>query len=135
MSITNILKSKYVTANEGLFMDKELRKTAMLRSKLRNSFNQNKTDAAQVAYKKQRNISTNLLRKTKSDYCSNITDKKKFRKTVKLLFSPFLSTESFTIVETETIYTDDSNRKCVETRIRFHLFIVHMKICEMRYDH
>ena len=43
-------------ANESPFMNKELRKAVMLRSTLRNGFYQNKTIAAKVAYKKQRNI-------------------------------------------------------------------------------
>ena len=66
------LKYKYVRANEGPFMNKELRKAVMLRSKLRNWFNMNKSDSAKVAYKKQRNICTNLFRKAKSDYYSNL---------------------------------------------------------------
>ena len=73
------------------------------------------TESAKIAYKKQRNICTNLFRKAKSDYYSNldprnITDNKKFWKTVKPLFSEkVLSTESITIVEKGTIYTDDSD--------------------------
>ena len=109
------LKYKYVRANDGPFMNKELRKAVMLRSKLRNRFNRVKTDSAKAAYKKQRNICTNLFRKAKLDYYSNlnprsITDNKKFWKTVKPLFSEkVLSTDSITIVENDTICTNDSN--------------------------
>ena len=108
------LKYKYVRANDGPFMNKELRKAVMVRSKLRNNFNRNKTDSAEVAYKMQRNKCINLFRKAKSDYYSNlnphsITDNKKFWKTVKPLFSEkVMSTESITIVENDTICTDDS---------------------------
>ena len=64
----------------------------MLRSKLRNIFNKNKTDANNASYKKQRNVCTNLFRIAKSLYYSNlnpcnITHNKKFWKTVKPLFS------------------------------------------------
>ena len=109
------LKHKYVRANDSPFMNKELRKAVMLRSKLRNKFNKHKTDSAKVAYKKQRNICTNLFRKAKSDYYSNlnpcsITDNKKFWKTVKPLFSEkVMSTESITLVENDTICSNDSN--------------------------
>ena len=77
------LKYKYVRANESPFMTKELRKAVMLRSKLRNIFNKNKTDANNASYKKQRNVCTNLFRIAKSHYYSNlnpynITDNKKF---------------------------------------------------------
>ena len=109
------LKYKYVRANGSPFMNKELRKAVMLRSRLRNIFNKNKTDSAKAAYKKQRNICTSLFRKAKSDYYSylntnSITDNKKFWKTVKPLFSEkVISAESITIVENDTIYNNDSD--------------------------
>ena len=109
------LKYRYVRANDSPFMNKELRKAVMLRSRLRNIFNKNKTDSAKAAYKKHRNICTSLFRKAKSDYYSNlntnsITDNKKFWKTVKPLFSEkVISAESITIVENDTIYNNDSD--------------------------
>ena len=87
----------------------------MLRSKLRNRFRKYETESAKVADKKQRNICTNLFRKAKSDYYSNlnpnsITDNKKFWKIVKPLFSEkVMSMESITLVENDTIYYNDSN--------------------------
>ena len=59
------IKYKYVGANEGPFMNKEIRKAIMLRSHLLNIFNKEKTVSARVAYKIQRNICTNLLRNAK----------------------------------------------------------------------
>ena len=109
------LKYKYVRANDSPFMTKELRKAVMLRSRLRNRFNRFKTATAEVAYKRQRNICINLLRKAKSDYYGNlnpcsITDNKKFWKAVKPLFSEkIMSSESITIIENDTICTNDSN--------------------------
>ena len=109
------LKYKYVRANGGPFMNKELRKAVMLRSKFRNKFNRNKSVSTKVAYKKQRNLCTNLFRKAKLHYYSNlnpssITDNKKFWKTVKPLFSEKVaSTASITIVENGTICSDDGN--------------------------
>ena len=79
------LKCKYIRANEGSFMNKELRKAIMVGSKLRNRLNNDNTWPANVAYKRQRNLCTSLLRKTKRKYYENlkpseISDNKKFRK-------------------------------------------------------
>ena len=79
---------KYVRANDGAFMNKELRKAIMHRSKLRNRYNKNKTVENFNAYKTQRNRCVNILRKTKRDYYRNLdlkdfTDSRKFLKTVK----------------------------------------------------
>ena len=66
------LKFKSVRANEGPFMNKELRKAIMLRSKFRNKFNRLKTESAKIEYNKQRNLCTSLLRKAKRQYYSNL---------------------------------------------------------------
>ena len=54
------IKFKYIRANDSPFMNTELRKAMMLRSKLRNSYH--KTLHAHLAYKRQRNYCTSLLR-------------------------------------------------------------------------
>ena len=84
------LKCKYIRASEGSFMNKGLRKAIMVRSKLRNRLNNDKTWSANVAYKRQRNLCTSLLRKTKRKYYENlkpseISDNKKFWKVTKPL--------------------------------------------------
>ena len=38
------IKKKYIRANDGKFMTKELRKAIMHRSKLKNKYNKNRTD-------------------------------------------------------------------------------------------
>ena len=65
-------KKKYVRANNGAFMNIELRKAIMRRSKLRNRCNKNKTVENVNAYKTQRNQCVNILRKTKHDYYRNL---------------------------------------------------------------
>ena len=55
------IKLKYVRSNDGHFMTKQLRKEVMIRSKLINICNRDKSDASYFAYKKQRNKCTNLL--------------------------------------------------------------------------
>ena len=64
-------------------MTKQLRKTTMKRSKLRNDFLKDRNDTSQSAYRKQRNLCVTLLRKAKSEDFSNlepklITDNKNF---------------------------------------------------------
>ena len=107
------LKYKYIRANESPFINKEIRQAIMLRSHLLNIFNKEKTDSARVAYKKQRNICTNLSRKAKSNYYSNlnpssVTDNKTFWKSVKPLFSDkVMSAVNITLVEKNTICGND----------------------------
>ena len=106
-------KYKYVRANEGPFMNKEIRKAIMLRSHLLNIFNKEKTISARVAYKVQRNICTNLLGNAKLHYYSNlkpssITGNKTFWKSVKPFFSEkVMSAENITLVEKNIICGND----------------------------
>ena len=53
------------------FMTKELTKAIMLRSKLKDNFNKNKTHFNWQKCKHQRNFCLNLLRKTKSNILPN----------------------------------------------------------------
>ena len=64
----------------------------MTRSRLRNKYNKNRTYQNWSNYKKQRNICTNILKKTKTDYFNNIdikniTDNKRFWTAVKPFFT------------------------------------------------
>ena len=64
----------------------------MTRSRLRNKYNKNRTYENWSNYKKQCNIYTSILKKTKSDYFNNIdikniTDNKRFGTSVKPLFT------------------------------------------------
>ena len=73
-------------------MNKVLKKVIMKRSQLRNVFLKKRTLESQVAYNKQRNYYTSLLRKEKQNYFENvdtskISGNKMFWKTVKPMFS------------------------------------------------
>ena len=109
------LKLKYVRANDSPFMTKDLRKAIMVRSKLKNRLNKEKSLSAKLAYKTQRNLCTSLLKKVKRDFYgklnpSDISDNKKFWKIVKPFFSEkVISTESISIVENNVLHTDDKN--------------------------
>ena len=85
------IKLKYIRANDSPFMNRELRKAMMLCSKLRNSYNKNKTLHAYIAYKNQKNYCTSLLRESKKTFYggldpSIISDNKKFWKVTKPFF-------------------------------------------------
>ena len=64
----------------------------MQRSRLRNAYLKDRTRAARIAYKKQRNVCVSILRKSKKYYdenldAKNITNNKKLWGTMKPLFS------------------------------------------------
>ena len=97
MTFLNVLSSftpvkKYLRANYSKFVNKELSKAMMLRTKLRNKFLKQKSTETRSAYNKQRNVCVTILHKAKISYfgnldIKNLTDNKKFWGTVKLLFS------------------------------------------------
>ena len=84
-------ENKYIRANQSGFMNKNLRKAMMERSRLRNIFLKKKTKESKKSYNKQRNYCVNLLRKTRflvaNLNINKITDNKKFWKIVKPLLS------------------------------------------------
>ena len=78
-----LLEKKYLRANHSRFVNKELGKEIMQRSRLRNELIKDKARAARIAYKKQRNVCVSILLKSKKCYfenldTKNITDNKKF---------------------------------------------------------
>ena len=78
-------------SNDNPFVTKELRKEHMLRSKLRNKYYKEKTNASALAYRRQRNKCVSPRKKAKNTYFGNlnpslICDNKYFWKTIKPLF-------------------------------------------------
>ena len=94
-NIVNIhapLKKKILRGNDAPFMNKELRKAIYTRNRLRNRYFNNPTKGKETSYKKQRNKSVSLRRKSITQHFSKITSKgimtnKQFWKTMK----PFLT--------------------------------------------
>ena len=111
-------KKRYIRANDAPFMNKELCKAIMTRSRLRNIFLK-----LREAYKIQRNYCVKLLRKTKSCYYEYlnvkiIQDNKKIWKHVKPLFSQKDSINNMvTLVEDKEIVSDSA--KCAEIMNNF----------------
>ena len=88
-------------------MTKSLRKTIILRSRLRNNFNKQSSDEKWDKYKKQRTYFVKLLRQTKEKYFSDaksISENQKFWKTIKPFFSnKGLNTNKMILVEDNEI--------------------------------
>ena len=106
-------KRKYVRANDGPFVTKAFRKAVMLRKKLRNKYNKERTKETERAFKKQRNRCVELLRETKRNYYQNLDlknlgDNRKFWKIVKPVFSGRAQTSSsVTLLENDKVVSDD----------------------------
>ena len=84
-------KTKVVRANHKPYVSKEMRKAIMLRSQLQNKLFKHGTVDYQIAFKRQRNYCNRLYKRERKKYYNNlnlndITDNKKFWKTMKPLF-------------------------------------------------
>ena len=94
-------------------MSKALRKAIMHRSKLKNIYNKCRTEDNWANYKKQRNFSVNLLRKTKTEYfqklnVKDLSDNRKFWKTIKPFFSnKGLNSNKLMLKENNRLITDE----------------------------
>ena len=108
------IKHKYIRANEAPFMNKEYKKAIMVRSKLRNIYNKKPNMQLFIAYKKQRNICTNLLKNIKFNFYNNlnpayISNNKTFWKNVKPMFSDKKTTSiNINLVDNNDIISDDN---------------------------
>ena len=105
-------RHKYIRANQKEFMNKELSKAIMTRSRFLNRYRKNPTDLNKTEYKKQRNFCVSLLRKIKKKFFNNlevksVIDNKKFWKVVKPNFSEMLlKTNTITLVVEDKIVSD-----------------------------
>ena len=69
--VTNLLEShasmkeKYIRRNQARFMNKSVRKAIMVRTQLLNKFRKENSFINELAYKRQRNFCTTLIKKTK----------------------------------------------------------------------
>ena len=116
MKVLNLyapMKRKIVRGNNATFMNKNLSKAFMHRSKLKNKYNKNPTVPNKLLYKKQGNICVNLLKKEKKKYYNNLDlrifdDNKKFWQRIKPLLTDKqnLLQSNIIIVEKEIIISD-----------------------------
>ena len=96
------------------FINKNLSKAVMLRTKVRNIFLKTRTKKNKNRYTKQINLCVILLRKGKRGYFNNLNEKnvwenKKFWRVVeRLLSNKIISNEKITIVEGDKIIKSDN---------------------------
>ena len=91
------IKKKHIRENHTNFVTKDLRKALMLRSRLQNIFLKERSLESKKAYKKQRHNFVKMVKKAKRVHFQNIilseiTDNKKFWKTVSPLFGSKVKT-------------------------------------------
>ena len=118
--VNNFLEShaptteKYIRRNQAQFMNKNVRKAIMVRTQLLNKFRKENSFINELAYKRQRNFCTTLIRKTKRNFYNNlnvnkITDNKSFWKTVKPSFTEkTLKDEKIVLVENDTTFSEEN---------------------------
>ena len=108
------LKKKYIRANDGPFMTKELRKAFMKRRTLKTVYNKNRNPVNHLAYKKQRNKCVKMLRNAKIQYyksldLKDLTDNRKFWKIIKPVFSHTVKTcSSINLYENGNLISKES---------------------------
>ena len=116
-------------------MTKRLRKAIMKRSQLKNRYNKNHNYENWYLYKKQRNFCVSLLRKTKRNYFKNvkiqdITDNKKFWKTIRSYFSDRVYNQTkITIVKKDSVITVPNTSDIDEITKHFD---DHISICKIK---
>ena len=66
------MKQKYLGANQGIFMTKNLHKAIKKWSRLRNKFLSDRTEMYRKEYKKQQNFRVNLLKIAKKEHFANL---------------------------------------------------------------
>ena len=99
------------------FMNKLFPLADVKRTRLINYYPKKRSEQNRLSYVKQRNYCVSRLRKNKKDYYANlnvkdIVDNKQFWRTVKPLFSDKTkSNEKITLVEDETITTQDEQNE------------------------
>ena len=108
------LKQKYVRSNHSPFLNKEILKAIMNRTRLRNKFLRSRSTEDRSAYNQQRNFYLSLVSKAKRNYYYKNLDQRRLL-TINLsgeLLKPLLSDKNspfskITLIENEFLLNDD----------------------------
>ena len=115
-------------------MNNEISKAIMTRTRLRNRFLKNRSNRNRDLFRKQRNLCVSLLRKAKKDYFSKlnekqITDNKRFWKTVKLFLSnKFQSSERIKLTDKNDSLVTDCGKVAEELNSFFSSIVKNLNI-------
>ena len=107
------INKKYICSNHANFVTRALRKAIMLRSRLQNVYLKEKSLESKKAYNKQHNICVKMVKKAKKEHYQNIslseiTDNKKFWKTISPLFGNKVKTnQKINLIEKNVLVTPD----------------------------
>ena len=122
-------KSKFVRGNHSPFMNRELSKAIITRTRLRNKFFKEKTVENRKNYNKQRNYCATLLRNVKKEFYDSldekhVTDNKTFRKTVKSFLSDkAINSGKIASVEKYEIITNEEKMQRLSIHFSLKLFL------------
>ena len=106
-------KQRYLRRNHKPFINAEISKVKMIRSRMRNRFLKHRSDENRRLFQKQRNKCVPLLGKVKKEYFSSLSvnkvkDNKSFWKIVKpFLSSKTISSEKITLIGYDELITDE----------------------------
>ena len=106
-------KQRYLRCNHKPFINAEISKEIMIRSRMRNRFLKHRSDENRRLFQKQRNKCASLLRKVKKEYFSSLNiskveDNKSFWKIVKpFLSNKTISSEKKPLIDDEELITDE----------------------------
>ena len=106
-------KERYLRANHKPFINAEISKAIMNRSRMKNRFLKHRSDKNRRLFQKQRNKCVSLLRKAKKGYFSSlnvnkIVGNKSFCKTVNpILSNKTVFSEKITLVDDDELITDE----------------------------
>ena len=127
------IKHKTISGNHAPYMTKGLRKAIMRRSELKTKYHKHRDILFLRQYKKQNNFCSKLYKKKKKKYHSrlnvkDITDSKKFWKTVKPLISDKCKvSNNINLVGNDNIVSDDY--EIAETfKIFFEIAVKNLKV-------
>ena len=116
-------KKKIIRANQKPYMTRTLRKAIMKRSELERRYFKYNSSENNKAYRKQKKFCSRLYKKERRKYyssldISDVTDNKRFWKTIKPLFSDKgVSSQNITLVKNDNIIS--SNQEVSETLNNF----------------
>ena len=108
-------KERYIRCSQAVFMNKELCKAIMTRTRLFNKLRKFNCPDNQLAYKRQRNYCVKRLKRLEKDFYNNlnvkkVTDNKHFWKTIKPNFTDeILKDEKRILVEDDTVVSAEAD--------------------------
>ena len=114
-------------------MNNDISKAIMTRTRLRNRFLKNRSNRNRDLFHRQRNLCVSLLRQAKKDYLSKlnekqITDIKRFWKTIKLLSNKVQSSERINLTDKNDSVVTDCGKVAEELKSFFSSVVKNLNI-------